>query len=202
VLPLLQATDKTLFVPFGDKNLHAHPLLVGINRKSANGGFMRPCVAAALKSKTDIDIIGPSWTGFVQAEWIKGDFLPNNELSSHYRGSPIVLADHMPKMADHKIAQNRLFDAVASGARVVSDRVDEEAVEELFSGAVQSFSSDEEFSYLCSDSGRHLFPSDSEMQTIAQRVRDAHSFDNRAKELIGHVQAYRRNARQASQRVT
>jgi hypothetical protein len=100
----------------------------------------------------------------------------------------------MPKMASHGIIQNRLFDAVASGARVVSDKVDEKTVDELFSGAVQSFSSAEEFSYLCSNNGRSAFPSDSEMQIIAQRVRDVHSFDNRAKELIAHVQTHLQHA--------
>ena len=95
-----------------------------------------------------------------------------------------MLADHHGDMAEEGFLANRLFDAVASGARVVSDPV---AGTELFEGAVQAYASIEELGLLCSAAGRDRFPDDTGLAAIADRVAGAHSFDARAAQLLADV---------------
>jgi hypothetical protein len=47
--------------------------------------------------------------------------MPNRDLPLAYARAEAVLNDHWPDMARLGFLSNRLFDAVASGARVVSD---------------------------------------------------------------------------------
>jgi hypothetical protein len=142
----------------------------------------------ALATGTRIDVIGNRWTDEFPPEWLISEFVDYSETACHYRGAPITFADHYRSMAQEGIFQARLFDAVASGARVVSDYV--EGVEELFRGAVKTWKTADEFAYLCSAEGRSKFPSDEEMASIAKYVQETHSFDCRAGALMDAVAAF------------
>jgi spore maturation protein CgeB len=85
-------------------------------------------------------------------------------------------------MAANGFIANRVFDAVAAGALVVSDDVT--GIEEAFEGAVRVYRSVEDLRHLCSPAGRDLFPSDEELSAIAARVAKEHSFDQRAGTLL------------------
>lgn len=181
VRPLLQATDAGRFHDAGAAVAHDRPIFVG----GTHPGRSRGTVAAALAGGVELHVYGNGWTDQLPPGVLAGDYIDNTELSAHYRGAPRVLADHWPLMAQEGFVQNRLFDAVASGARVVSDAVD--GVEELFSGAVRTYRTTDELAHLCGAESDLVFPADAELRKIAAGVRRHHSFDARAAELTTQI---------------
>ena len=190
VAVLLQATDLT---KRADVSRPAGPGEVAVFVGSTHPHRPRQVVADALAAGIDFRVYGP-WRGVVAEEHIGGAYVANDDLMTLYRASGLVLSDHHPDMAAEGFLANRLFDAVASGARVVSDPV---PGLELFEGAVQPYTTPEELAFLCSPQGRARFPSDRELAAIADRIAAAHSFDARARELLDAV-APLSSARQAA----
>ena len=177
VLPLLQATDDRLFSPAGPRIRTHGAVFVG----GSYGRRGRRVVTDALEAGIPLRVYGPDWEGLLPPGVHAGDYVENGALSAVYRGADYVLADHWEDMAREGFIQNRLFDAVAAGARVITDPVD--GVEELFEGAVQSYRSIDELAALCTGDESDRFPDDAQMTMIAERVRSAHSFGRRAREL-------------------
>lgn len=182
VLPLLQCTDPTRFNPGVselDENLDV--VFVGNARKK-----IRKVIADALSANLLVSIFGKGWQGVVPKSWIIAEFIENSQLSALYRSSGIVLNDHRPDMAREGFYSNRLFDAVASGGRVVSDDI--AGVEELFNGAVMTYKSPSELAAQCALENRGQWGSSEEIVDRANRIGKDHSFDQRAKELVQAVQ--------------
>lgn len=182
---LLQATDlrrrADLTQPVGTGE---RPVFVGGTTPSRDRAVVLDAIAAGVP----LEVHGPNWIGKLPRERIASPYVPNEHLMDLYRRHGLVLADHHADMAEHGFVANRLFDAVASGARVISDPV---PGIELFDGAVQSYTSVEELALLCSPAGRSRFPDDNAMTRIADRVAAEHSFDHRAEQLLAAARALR-----------
>lgn len=120
VEPLLQASEfgpaEPVVLPDpGDRAL----VFVG----STHEGRHRRLVEDAVASGVALSVYGAGWDGLVPAYLWKGEYVPNDELPGLYRRHGIVLADHWPDMARHGFVANRVFDALAVGARVICDDV-------------------------------------------------------------------------------
>ena len=186
VIPLLQATDHKEFHPPLSPATREGVLFVGQVR---GDGTPRQIVLDAITGGVDLAVWGPRWEGIVDEIHIRGKHLPYSEVPSAYRNSAVVLNDHWPDMAASGFMSNRLFDAVSSGARVVSDAV---AGLELFGGAVQVYSSPEHLAYLCSPAGMaEQFPNDTTLTEIAARIRQEHSYRARVRVLTDAVLSHR-----------
>jgi glycosyltransferase involved in cell wall biosynthesis len=185
VRPLLQATDPERFTSDVEPVPHGVPVFVG----SAHAGRERRMVRTAVEAGVPLAVYGSGWGGLLPDGVLRGQYVANHELAAHYRGATRVLADHWEPMARDGFLQNRLFDAVATGSRVVSDAVD--GIEEIFQGAVQTCRDAAELAALCGAEGDARFPSDEEMDKIAAHVRTHHSFDARAQELVEQVASMR-----------
>ncbi|MDR7125439.1 rhamnan synthesis F family protein [Pseudotabrizicola sp. 4114] len=83
----------------------------------------RSTVREAIALGFDVRIWGQGWDGVVPARHIGGDRLDIDALAQVYARSRVVLNSHMPHMAELGFMSNRSFDAMACGARVVSDQV-------------------------------------------------------------------------------
>lgn len=176
---LHQATDITRFNTEIQPDLVKRPAtFVG----SVHAGRRRRIVEDALTANVPLCVIGGGWRDRLNLSVLERDSVDNKQLAAVYRSASRVLADHWYQMAEGGFIQNRLFDAVAAGCRVITDPV--EGVDSLFGGAVQSYESIDQLRYLCSEDGIGEFPSDTEIDAIAKRVRQEHSFDARAKKLI------------------
>ncbi|WP_347756271.1 hypothetical protein [Agrococcus sp. ProA11] len=179
VLTLLQATDASRFHPGPrDASLASDVLFVGRTRE-----VFRPIVRDALRAGVDVDLYGDGWEPFVDRRHIRAQHLPNERAALAYRSARRVLNDHWPDMAEHGFLSNRLFDAVASGARVVTDPI---AGLERFGGAVRAYRSSEQLRALLHDD--EGWPDDARMRSIAARVGAEESFDARAARLIELVE--------------
>jgi GT2 family glycosyltransferase len=173
VEPLLQATDPDLF-------------FVGNSRRE-----LRAVVRDALAAGLPIAVYGDQWGGLVPDEVVVARSIPNAELSAAYAAAGVVLNDHWDDMREEGFVSNRLFDAVASGARVVSDHV--AGIEGLFGDSVQVYRDVDDLRRLATlpDPDAVFGDRDARRRT-AERVRTEHSFAARAERLVELAREARR----------
>ncbi len=118
LVPLHQATEPERFFPEPGGPVH-ELLFVGNSR-----GVRRPIIDDLAGSPFDLSVYGGSWTPeLIDPKHLKGEWIPNDELRRYYAGAAIVLNDHWQDMRDEGFFSNRLYDALASGAFIVSDDV-------------------------------------------------------------------------------
>ena len=183
VLPLLQATNPGRFHPgVGVPGAGDDILFVGSTRD-----VFRPIVRDAIEHGFEPSVYGPGWEKFIPPSLIKGDSVSRDDLPSMYRTAGTVLADHWDTMAEHGFISNRLFDSVAAGAVVISDEVD--GIRELFGGAVATAHDGEELRALLIDPSWR--PAEEQLLEESARVREQHSFEARAVELVRQVLAFK-----------
>jgi len=182
VEPLLQATDGDLFHPDAGEPGSGDPVLfVGNSRRQ-----LRPVVRDALVAGLPLAVYGDLWSGLVPDEVVRGRAIPNSELAAAYRSAGVVLNDHHEDMRRGGFVSNRLFDAVASGARVITDPViDAPGLVELFGPAVQVYETPDDLARLATlPDPDGVFGDDVVRRAAADRVRREHSFSARAARLV------------------
>jgi spore maturation protein CgeB len=95
----------------------------------------------------------------------------------------VVLNDHWEEMRVDGFISNRLFDAAAAGARVVTDDV--AGLGDIFGRSVQVARNTDELVRLTTAPDLDaIFGDDDERRAVAARVHAEHSFDARARELL------------------
>ena len=181
ITPLLQATNPARFNPnVSEPDCDHEVLFIGNTRNE-----FRQIIKDALLANIKPTVYGQNWDRFISADLIAGDFIDNNEIAAKYRSAGVVLNDHWPDMAREGFYSNRLFDAVASGARVISDQV--EGIAEIFQGGVQTYASPADLEKLSSKENRNMWGSPQQILDRAHRIGEKHSFDQRAKVLSDAV---------------
>lgn len=174
---LLQCTDTRWFNPDrAEPDTGPDLLFVGNSR-----GVYRYAVRSALAIGAELTLHGNDWTEFVEREQIASGGVANEEVGALYASARVVLNDHHLDMRRDSFASNRLFDAAACGARILSDRID--GLEETFSGLVLPFDNEHELARLVAPP-YDAFPDNETRRRIATRIIAEHSFDKRAETLI------------------
>lgn len=183
VVPLHQATDPERFRP--EPGGPAHDLLfVGNSRRTR-----RTIVDDLTPTRHDLAVYGGDWTpDLLDPRHLRGEIVHNAELHRHYAAAKIVLNDHWPEMARLGFVSNRIFDALAAGAMVVTDPV--EGLERLFDGAVLTYRGREELRGLVD---RYLDDAGAR-RDLAGRGRAAvlerHTFAHRVERIMQLVQPF------------
>jgi GT2 family glycosyltransferase len=173
---LHQATDPERFKPLPG-GPHHELLFVASSRK-----VRRRIVDDLADTKRDLAIYGRDWTpDLADPRFVKGEVVKNAELARYYSAADIVLNDHWDDMRIEGFLSNRLYDALACGAFVVSDLVD--GIEDEFDGAVATYGSRPELEPLIA---RYL-ADPGERQRLADHGRsivlERHTFDHRVQAL-------------------
>jgi glycosyltransferase involved in cell wall biosynthesis len=181
-LPLLQATDRDRFHPYPNIERDSTLLFVGNSRN-----VDRRAVRYALEAGLPLVIHGSGWEGRVPSEVIRSTYLPNEETSRTYAGVAGVLNDHWESMRDFGFISNRIFDALASGATVISDTFPE--LERFFGSKIHTFTDKAEFI----EAAQRVLttePDSAEQTETAHQVLEDHSFDTRAEAIVTTVHQY------------
>lgn len=176
VSTLFQCTDPEVFKPVEESSLIATELLfVGNSR-----GVMRKIIKDLTPIKYDLSVYGSRWEGNIDSQYIKGEHINNRDLRKYYGGAKVLLNDHWDDMREKGFISNRLFDALACEAVIVSDEI--EGMHELFNGSVITYQDREELDAAISNildnfdsikqKQRGMYSIISEKHTFAQRVRD------------------------------
>jgi hypothetical protein len=184
VAPLLQATDPARFHPGPAAPEYADldTAFVGKTRQ-----VFRPVVRDAVAAGLDLAVWGEGWEGLLPDGVHRGVFVANDALPSLYRSARVVLNDHWDDMARDGFVSNRLFDAAATGALVLTDPVP--GVDELFHGAVRTYRGVDELRELVRQG--ETSSADDRAERGA-RVGAEHAFVRRAEVLLDAVRRQRR----------
>ena len=181
VSPLLQCTDPELFYPDSDESLDINNVIfVGNSR-----GQRREVVQYALDSGLDFGVYGGMWDNMLPAGCLKAKHIPNQELRRYYSTAKVVLNDHWPDMRSEGFISNRIYDAGACGAALVTD--DMTACRDLFGDAVSYYDSAES---LHSTVEGLLDDADARTQrgaAFSELIRREHTFDHRVAEILARV---------------
>lgn len=183
VTPLLQATDPDLFFPPTAPTESAEEILfIGNSRRQ-----LREIVKDAIDADLPLSVYGGLWDGLIPERYVQGTHIENEALSAHYAGAGVLLNDHWPTMRERGFISNRLFDATAAGAVVVSDEV--AGLDDLFDGLVRTYSGGKEaLAEVVADARAHREAERPRRLALAERVRQEHSFDRRAAQIIEVVE--------------
>jgi GT2 family glycosyltransferase len=179
VRTLLQATNAGRFRPDGPAMPGLDVLFVGRTR-----GVYRPVVHDAIEVGAQLSVYGMGWRRLIDPSFVKADELPNDRLPSAYRGARIVLNDHWPDMARLGFLSNRLFDAAATGVKVVTDPV--AGLADVFGASVRAYHSLEELKLLLHPDS-DLWADEHAILDAARHVATEHSFTARARTLLADV---------------
>jgi GT2 family glycosyltransferase len=181
--PLLQCTDRTLFYPDPvNPPRDGAILFVGNSRN-----VFRPAVHAAIAAGLDPVIYGTRWESLIDPRHIKGTVIPNAAVADLYRSAGVVLNDHWPDMVETGILSNRVFDALACGAPVVSDRMPD--VPDDFADFVDQFGPDRPIQQAIAGALHESPGRQAARRGFAEIIRRDHSFDRRAEIILASTRA-------------
>jgi hypothetical protein len=174
---LLQATDPERFHPIDVPPPGPDLVFCGNSR-----GVRRAIVDWAIEADRPPAIYGAGWEGLVPPDLVKAENVDNRELGALYAGAGAVLNDHWPSMAAFGLLSNRLFDVVAAGGKAISDPVP--AIRRTFGPAVTEVSDPATLR----EAADRLKQSP-RIPGAAEAVMADHSFDARARRLVGDALA-------------
>ena len=178
---MLQATDERRFRPRPPDPAHTDDVVFVGNSRFV----MRPVIRDALAAGLHPVVYGANWEKFVDPSLVRATHVANEDLPVVYASARVLLNDHWDGMRTHGYASNRLFDAVACGAVVVSDEVP--GLEELFAGAVVTYRTPDDLRLAIDE----LLADPDARRERGQRGREAvlaaHTFAHRAHELLDAV---------------
>ena len=182
VIPLHQATDPDRFTK--DPSGPEVDLLFVANTR----GVRRPILDDLMPTTHDLAIFGKGWTpDLVDPIYVRGEQVPNDVLNRYYASAKIVLNDHWADMRAHGFLSNRLYDALASGAFIVSD--DALGLAEEFDGAVATYTDRDDLRRLIDE---YLADPDARRR-LADKGRaivlERHTFRQRADRILEAVDA-------------
>ena len=177
---LPQATEPVRFHP-DPTGPHHELLFVGNSR-----GVRRPIVDALAGTARDLAVYGGGWReDLIEPGRVRGEWIPTDELRRYYSSADIVLSDHWEDMRDEGFVANRVFDALACGAFVLSDSV--AGMDALFDDAVATYDDVAELPalverFLADDEGRR-----ERAERGRRAVLDRHTFDHRAATIATEI---------------
>jgi hypothetical protein len=180
VLVLEQATDPHVFFPERDA-AHEHELLFVANSRKVDRRILRDL----LPTDHDLAVWGRQWEGLAAERHVLGEHLPLEEVRKAYSSASIVLNDHWDDMRAHGFVSNRIYDALACGAFVISDRLPE--IAERFGSAVATYEGPNELSGLIEHFLSHPEERLSRGATGRAIVLAEHTFARRVDALLAHI---------------
>ena len=178
--PLLQCTDPGLFYP--DRSDPGEEEKTDILFVGNSRGVLRKPVAYSMQKGIPVTIYGPNWEKFLPPEMISGTFIQNEDLRKYYSNCNILLNDHWDEMAEGGFISNRIFDALACGAVIVTDRVKE--IEKVFPGGLFYYDSADTFEEQIQWIRNHFTAARKRALKNVQKVLKYHTFDRRAETIL------------------
>jgi len=175
---LAQATDADTFkTGLHDATYEDAVLYVGNARRPH-----RLAPRWLMRNNRAFQLYGRLWDTFPEAEFVRGDYIANQDLAAAYRSAAVVVADHHGSMRTSGFVANRLFDVLASGGVVLSDEVT--GLQEVFGELVPTYSDARELEsqlrILLGDSGlRRRLAAEGR-----QIVMSGHTLDHRARQWL------------------
>lgn len=149
--------------------------------------YGRPIIRDLGDQPWNIRLWGQMWEQRIPERYLAGDYYPNEQLGQLYGSARVVLNDHHPDMAREGFVNFRIFDALASGAFVISDRSD--TIAQVFGHAVPQYEQPAELIQLLT----HFLSNEehrSELVRLGQEVALAHTFEGLCRTFLDDAEAH------------
>jgi glycosyltransferase involved in cell wall biosynthesis len=181
VRPLHQATDPDRFKPRPGGPSH-ELLFVGGWRQAG-----RRILEDLLPTDHGLAVYGGGWTpDQMDPRHLAGGPVPNQDLGAYYAAADIVLNDHWAGMRRDGFLSNRLYDAAAAGAFVISDDVD--GIETEFDGGIVTYRDRVDLARLVDAFLADPAARRAHAERARRAVLDRHTFAHRARAFIAEVE--------------
>ncbi len=174
---LLQAYDKDVMTCNDARENDYQLLFVGNSR-----GEFRPILKDLLPTEYKLSVYGREWEEFPVAEHVESNFLDNGKVGQAYHDAKILLNDHWDDMRENGIISNRIFDATAVGAFVISDDVP--GLEELFAGNVITYKNADDLKEKVAYYMTHEEERAAKAKAAQEIAQQGHSFKNRVADIV------------------
>jgi hypothetical protein len=183
VSELLQCTDPALFSPRPKPDGLSVPdvLFVG-NSRNQKRRIIRDC----LEANIDVGVYGSMWERLIPERLWRGKHISNRDLAAYYSNAKVLLNDHWPDMARHGFISNRIFDAGACNATIVTDPV--EGLEELFGDLVHVYDDAAQLAPLVQRLAADDVGSAARGATLGALIRREHTFGHRVDAMLRVVE--------------
>ena len=174
-----QFTNPQKFYPDPQEELKTDILFVGSNWHD------RTSLRYAIEEGFNVSVYGFNWEGIIPHHMYKAPYISNDVLNKYYSSAKIVLNDHRPDMKKYGFVNNRIYDATASGALVISDYIEE--IENVYGNSVPMYKNKEELKNLLT----YYLSHEEERKALAQKAREItlreYTNTNIAKKILSHV---------------
>ena len=139
-LYLPEFTDISVFYPAPNENLNIDVLYVGDNSRHS------VAVSTALEANLPIEIYGRFWQGNIDDQFIKGEYIHDNDLKSYFSSAKINLVNVSSRESGIGIIPSRVFDIAASKGFMIAPYNKE--IEAVFGDAIPMYKNAEELKAL------------------------------------------------------
>ncbi len=174
---MLQCTDPKLFYPDPDNDYKHDLIFVGNSRK-----VFRKIIRDILPTDDDLAVYGANWEEIIPKKYIKGVYIPNNELRKAYSSCKILLNDHWDDMREKGFISNRIFDGFAAGAFIISDNV--WGAKHVFGDALITYDNSDELHSLIKNYLHNKEKRIKEIEKVRINVIRNHTFQKRVEHVL------------------
>ncbi len=137
---LPELTDPSIFYPAPREDLVRDLLYVGDNDRHSQA------VALALEAKLPVEIYGRFWTTNIDENYIKGEYIHENDLGAYFSSAKINLVNVSNHEAEIGIIPSRVYDIAASKGFMIAPYNKE--IEAVFGDAIPMFKNADELKAL------------------------------------------------------
>ena len=137
---LPEFTDPSVFFPAPRADLTRDLLYVGDNDRHS------PAVAAAMEAKLPIEIFGRFWAGNIDDEYIKGEYIHDNDLGAYFSSAKINLVNISAHESEIGIIPSRVYDIAASKGFIIAPY--NKTIEAVYGDAIPMFKNADELKAL------------------------------------------------------
>jgi spore maturation protein CgeB len=154
----------------------------------------RPVVEALLETREPFLVWGNGWNSRLTSENLMGDYIDYHQLDELYAASEFTLNDHHPDMSKWGFVSFRIFDSLASGGFVLSDR--NAGLEEIFGDTVPQYSNGKELGEIMAHFRAH--PEEKEiLRSRGAAIALSHIWEDRARQIYSHLMEVSQSQRQS-----
>lgn len=180
---LYQCTDPEIFFNLESEECKSELLFVGNSRN-----VFRSAIKDLLPTDKSLSVWGRGWDSFIKDSYIKGDYLDNKKLNLAYSSCSILLNDHWPDMKKNGFISNRIFDALACKAFIISDNV--AGINDVLEGSLICYNNREDLKkkvnyYLNHPEGRAKIAN-----TGFAHVIGKHTFADRVQKILAALSSF------------
>ncbi len=137
----------------------------------------RPILKDLIPTEHKLTVYGRHWEKFPVQDYVVSDYMDNSKVGQAYHDAKILLNDHWDDMRENGIISNRIFDALAAGAFIISDDIPE--IHELFGDNVVTYHGREDLKEKIDYYLEHEEERDAKAKAGQKIVLNGHTFRDR-----------------------